>query len=389
MQKIIVLLVWFCQLGVNLDAQEETTLLQDTGEIPFEFVKNKIIIPVSIDGSTYQFILDTGGVLGVSNKVKNAKQLAEIDKLTVSDINKNKIAISTVLVPQISIGNWTFTAKKAFIDDLTEKYPSSCYETDGMIGRDFFEDAILQFDYSRKVLRLSKNRNAFKLDENKRTPLKVAENGLPKVALKINQKEEFLVFDSGSADFFSYKTATAKKTKRKNKQEKLIFEGIFSYGITMDNPKIDKRYRLKVDQLDIAGTTFENFYTDFSKATQSRIGAAILYHGVVTIDYKQKWFYFEPFSGKEKATFLEIFEFDMAKIGTDYIVKWVLKNSSAEKAGLQSGDRIISINGKALEEDCEGYLNGYSFYALKKVDLEIQDKEGKTRLISLEKQRFN
>ncbi|MEM1406442.1 MAG: hypothetical protein AAGG59_06685 [Bacteroidota bacterium] len=43
-------------------------IINDTGEIPFEMVKNTIVIEVNILGAHRKFVVDTGGVWDINKK---------------------------------------------------------------------------------------------------------------------------------------------------------------------------------------------------------------------------------------------------------------------------------------------------------------------------------
>jgi len=381
----------FCLLTTLINAQPLPKTWNDSGEIPFELVKNKIILNVSIKGKSYRFLLDTGGVFMISERLQKQYRFQEVDKTIISDINKKETALVSVIVPQISIGNWEFSNRKAIVDPDSEEYPSQCFELDGMIGRDFFDKVLLHFDYARKLLRITENEQNLVLNAEKRTKLKLSHRGIPEILLRINGKKKCIEFDSGSGDFFSYQSKQAKKIRKKNTKDKLVFSGIFSFGIDKDHIKSSDRYRIKVDNFEMAGTHFPPFYSNFSKISAPRIGADILNYGATTLDFKNGWFYFEPFPEKHLPSTLETFGFDIARIEGVYIVKWILKGTEAEQAGVSYGDRVVRINDKDIEEvaqGCEGYLNGYSYKEVDKIKIELVGRNGEPKLIHLKKQLF-
>ena len=48
-------------------------------EIDFEYLKQKIIIPVEIDNQTYRFCLDTGSISVISNELQKKLSLKRVD----------------------------------------------------------------------------------------------------------------------------------------------------------------------------------------------------------------------------------------------------------------------------------------------------------------------
>jgi hypothetical protein len=55
-------------------------------------------------------------------------------------------------------------------------------------------------------------------------------------------------------------------------------------------------YKVSVPQLKINNATFKNVIVETTYGNSSRIGAGLFDYGLVTLDYKNKKFYFEPFS---------------------------------------------------------------------------------------------
>lgn len=99
--------------------------LNDTGNIPFELLKEKIIIPVQIKGKTYRFLVDTGGIFEISEDLQKKFGFNQTTSTTITDINKIEVELKTVIVPEIKLGNWTFKSRKAIVSNLHSRYPYS------------------------------------------------------------------------------------------------------------------------------------------------------------------------------------------------------------------------------------------------------------------------
>jgi len=364
----------------------------DSGNITFELIKEKIIIPVQINGNTYRFLVDTGGIFEISEKLQEEFNFDQKESTTIIDINRNKTELKTVTVPEINIGNWSFKNRNAIVSNLHNMYPYSCFELDGMIGRDFFDTVLLHFDLASNTFRLTENAKVLELDTANRTKLKLSKRGLPDIKLKLNGKTRYIEFDSGSGDFYSPKTSDVEKALQKGAtHEILVFQGIFSFGVTMDNIQPTNRYIEKVERFQIANTTFDNFYTQFSKVSAPRIGAAILKYGTVTLDYKNKWFYYQPYAINDVMDPFITFGFDIAIEDGTYTVKYILKDSDAAIAGLRPGTKILKIDGistQNIPEDCNGYLNGYAFKNNDKIKLTYLDTKGTKKEIELTKNMY-
>ena len=142
----------------------------------------------------------------------------------------------------------------------------------------------------------------------------------------------------------------------------------------------------KIERFQIANTTYNSFYSQFSKVSAPRIGAGILKYGKVTLDYKNGWFYYDPYSEKQSFKPYKTFGFDIAIENGTYIVKYILKDSEADKQGLESGDMILMIDDfltTNISEDCYGYLNGYEFKNKEKIKVKYLNNQGTEKIIDL------
>lgn len=389
MQSPLLFLLLLLVSGTTLWSQHS---LRDSREIPFEMVKNAIVIPVQIDGTTYRFVLDTGGYLLISQRLREEGGFPLADSIIISDANAQEQVFEKVKLEAISIGALTFNDREAIVDQHSGMYPNSCFETDGMIGRDFFDGMILHFDYEKGIMRLTENPSVVQLKEQHHAKMRISKRGLPDVQLRINGKNRYIEFDSGSGDFFSYQSRQAEKLKVKTAKDKLTFKGIFSFGVSSSQRiEPDIRYKAKVYDLQLGSTNFTNFYSNFSKATAPRIGAGMLYFGKVTVDFQKNAFYFEPYRDAQKPTTLGSFGFDIVYLNGEYLIKWVLEGSEAERSGLTFGLKIKSINGQPVEDvakACEGYINGYIFKNQESVSLEYYDAAGYLQSITLNKEIY-
>lgn len=366
----IALLLWYIGLTINLPAQ------RDSGWVPFEYVKNTVIIPVTVEGETYRFVLDTGGILEIVPAIRDRLQLPVLDAVTVTGINKAEKELIAVALPELSIGSLPFQGYRALVNEQNLQYPTSCFALDGMIGRDMLTGMALQLDYENQRLRLTEDVTTLALDTTARTPTRYGLEQVIQVEVVLEGEPTFIKFDLGSGDLFSYQT---KQAKRRPKRQRRQYEGLFSFGVTQKGIKTQKRYQNHVSTLTIAGSTFSDFWSNFSKASSARLGAAVIKYGIVTLDYKNNWFYFEPYTSQVSIPQQSTPGFAIRYAESNYVVKWVLDGSEAEQAGIQEGLEVLSINGVNLKEQgdpCEDYLASYPLLNASEIAVEWLDKNG-------------
>jgi hypothetical protein len=391
LKRLSLLMLSLCSLIAF--SQEDRGIRLDSGELPFEMIKNTILIPVTLGGEEYKFVFDTGGFLSISEEIRNKNQLAATDSILVSDVNGFGQYFDMVELEKVGLGDLEFKGREALVIYDNADYPENCFGAEGMIGRDFFDGLLIQLDYQKRTLRMVNDSTKIQPEKKYRIKMRTSERGIPDVLLNINGKEGFVEFDSGSGDFFSFKTKSAKRLKGISKEEKLRFKGIFSYGVSSKSRVGSSlRYRPKVKSLKLGPTEFVDFYSNFSKQTEPRIGASILYYGRVTMDFQNMWFYFEPYEEELQLPSFETFGFDIVYLHDEYLIKWVLQASQAEQEGLAYGQKVIAINGQTVEnfneDPCLGYLNGYPFQEKEEVEIVVVDEKGGERKVVLKKLKY-
>ena len=70
--------------------------------------------------------------------------------------------------------------------------------------------------------------------------------------------------------------------------------GSFTFGLN-GTPADENYYKFTAPQLLINGVAFKDITTETTYGESSRIGADLFKYGLVTLDYKNRAFYFEPY----------------------------------------------------------------------------------------------
>lgn len=378
----------FCQKSANLAQQD---FLE---EIEFEWIRGLIFIPVEIEGKPYRFILDTGGALAISSAIQAQFSFEQVAVANVVGINKLSKKVPYVKVPSVRLGSLEFSNYNAIVSDYSE-YPYTCLAADGIIGRDFLRDLILELNLPEKKIKLSDNPVKFNLPKAGEIPVKIQrKTSMPYIKVEVAPfGKEWVVFDSGSDDLFSFKTKTIEKLRQKSKFKQHPVEtyfGVTSLGSTGIIPKPMAAYTTFIERLRLGDAVMEGFYADLSKRSRSRVGTGLMKYGIITIDYQKKKFYFQPNESIQKARamkgsmgFLPRYE-DGA-----YIVSALQVGSEAEKKGLKLGDTILQLNqynlrdkNENVAQHCQLYLNGYGWEENETTKLTFLS-EGKEKTISI------
>ena len=359
-------------LHISLAQSQNKSVFPSPGfyeEIPYDYVLGKILIPVTIGNHTYTFIYDTGGALIISNRVKKEANLEVVKTANVSGINKISKKVNVIHVPSTKIGTLEYQNFNATEIDLFDKLPATCYGADGLIGRDFMENIIVQIDPIRQILILTDQVSRLNLANASSTRLFLDKRieKMPKIKAKVNGKKMKFTFDSGSNKLLSFKSAKVEEWIQANKvtrDKPIIHFGNASLGVSGQIPPPSKSYQLKIDELQLAGIRFTEFFSDKSLKSRSRIGTGLLEYGIITLDYINKRFYYKPFDNHTMITpTCELYSgFSQLHREGESTVASIQLGSAVEKAGLALGDVIIQVDetiftGMSDEEFCQRYTS--------------------------------
>lgn len=364
-------------------------------EIPFRFVNGKVLIPVMIAGETYEFILDSGGLLFVSNRVAEQAKFDTLGTRDVSGITKQSKTFAKVRVPDVQIGALHFKNFVGLAGTFFEQYPVTCLEADGLIGRDFIKRFIVQYDYQQEQVIFTDQRDRLELKPESGMKMKLVDGGLPLLTLKTSRgKVKNVKFDCGSGDLLSLQTKQAAKWagKAAYQDAMLPLYGTFSLGISLTRLSPRNEYMCYYPTVEVAGATIQDVYTAETKASGARVGAGLFPLGKVTTDYPAKTFYFEPYpnatlTGEEPMTG---FGFYSMRVEGTWEVSGIIKGSPAEQAGLAPGQEILRINEvemATLDEarNCKNYLEGAPWKEGDVVTVVVKDKSGDEKAVTLER----
>ncbi|MEO1418163.1 MAG: aspartyl protease family protein [Bacteroidota bacterium] len=360
-------------------------------EIPFEWVKGKILVPVSIEGETYQFILDSGGLLMISERVASRHSLDTVGTIQVSGINKLSETLNKVRVPQVSLGALSFYDYEAIIGPFLQQSPTACLGADGMIGRDFLKEMIVQYDLEQYKIIFTDQLQRLSLNPLDATPMKASKGRIPRLTLSSSLgKIKHVAFDSGSNDLFSWKKSDASKLIQKGKiadDNVVQLYGIFSMGVGGKFPPEQENYRIKMDFVQIGRHRIQNFYTDTGKASGARVGTEIMKYGIVTTDNLNQRFYFSPFPDGDKAESKPSLGFGVRISNEKLIVTYVIKDSHAYQEGITAGAEILQLDGLPaatyVADYCRIYREGFSWEESEEVEVVYNNVAGQEQTLRL------
>jgi hypothetical protein len=355
--------------------------------IPFEYVRNKIIITVKVNGVSKRFVFDTGAVLTISEELQNAMKYAKLGSVEVGDVNGKSSDAKIVSVKEMQIGNLTFQDIPSVVMDIKNTYPISCLNCDGIVGSNVFKNCMVAIDLSQKVLILTDNLQKLALQNAYQTTISINKIGKPYLQIYLDNDISFEgLFDSGSDKFMSVSDKIYDKAVKKG-SAKLLNEGfgITSIGIN-GIAAAEKKNRASIKQVTFGAASITNVITITSEKTKNAIGIQLAEYGTITLDYINKVFYFVPvkqvqdYKNQKTLGFKDIPEKKFYAIG----IVWT--NTQAEKIGLKNGFQILKINNqdfstRTTADDCSFAMA--DFFKNPKINLTYKDDKGDVKNVEL------
>lgn len=368
----------------------------DSDKIRFKLIGNLIILPVELNGVELSFVLDSG----VSKPI--LFNLANIDSL---QINK----VETILLRGLgggapvesiksknnflSVGNAININQDIYVvfDSSINFTPRLGTPVHGIIGYDLFKDFIVEINYSSKYIVLHepdsysykscRRCEIFDLSFYNNKPYISGEVEIDSSYLPVN-----LLIDTGSSDAL---WIFENKDKGLVPKEQMYFDDFLGKGLSGNiygkRSKI-KRFKLKRFELEDVNAAFpDSASISFARKNIKRNGSIsgeVLKRFNVIIDYKNKRLtlkknkYFRaPFSYNKSGIIIEQNGVILVKerknrsglgyndrndmnvhvetithyklsVKPAYTIVEIREGSPAEKAGLLTGDIILTINGK-------------------------------------------
>ena len=328
----------------------------NSAKIPIELDNNIIFVRARVNGSRpLKFIFDTGA----SVSMVNADLIAEL-KLKVegqADGTATGGAIHVGLVNGVSLSVEGAEVTNQIVATLAlDKSP--CVQFDGIIGYDFINQFIVEIDYPNSVINLYNPKTYTYSGDGKVVPLLLTGRRTPLAEVNIfldggRSVVSQLEVDTGGDSAFVFSSPFVKKNRlAESLSTSIKGTGVGAGGEQKRVVGRVKRIQLGPFMIDGPIVNLEQDTEGDAKEGGGIIGGEVFRRFKLILDYAHQRMILEP-----NPAFNDPYEVAMSGIlfgsneedCNESKVEGVEPNSPAAAAGLQPGDIITAVDGKAIK----------------------------------------
>ena len=354
-------------------------------EIPYEEVRNQVVLKATVEGVEGRYILDTGApsCITYSRFMKCADK--QVTEKGIVDAHGQQSSMRQAMMNSFVVGHVNIEKLPVLV--MEEGHLIELFDVDGIIGNNILSFMVVRIDSKRKVVIFTNTAESFNISP--RNLIKIVPNKQRQVFLDIhlgNGATEQIMFDTGSGTFYELNEPSYDALKECSSME-LLSTGFGALGVgAAGMEQASKKYRVKVREMKIGTGKFSNVTTSTMVGPCSRIGAKLLDYGIVTIDYPNGYFYFEPFEAEPVDMYRKSWNADITLGGNELIIGCVW--DSMRKV-LQGGEQVVEINGKRFGKvDPKEVLTSSSFMKMEGEEstIVVIGKDGKEKKVILKQE---
>lgn len=348
--------------------------------IPYENVQGMIVIPVEINGKNYRFILDTGAPLSITQKLADELQAKKITTLDVFDQSGKTDSMHVVTVNSLSIGGIEFSGIPALVDK-TGNLIFECFRVDGTVGSNVLRNSIIQFSSTDKTVTLTDDYRKLVLHKKHAVKLYLDRSqSSPYLWINFKNKKdirEAVLFDSGDDGLYHLSLSHFEVFQKRRIIQSSI-EGFGSNSLGMHGAADDTSlYIVTIPQMEVCNVVFNNIRSTTTGGIPS-IGSKLFNYGIVTLDYRNKRFYFEPFANNIMLD--EKFMECLPNIKNNKVIIGVIWDKKLSQQ-INIGDQVLSIDGidYANPDPCDLFNNPTT--GKEEMELQVKTNTGEIKTV--------
>ncbi len=332
-----------------------TMTLHGSTRVPMLLSGNHVFLKAKVDGVPYAFVFDSGGVAIVTPAVSRAAGCKTIGQAHVVGAGDRSSDVKLVRVPELRIGSAVYARGTFLAMDLPfpTKSPLHGLPFGGIVGAEFLASSVVTLDYAGATITFTEPA-AYRADRLAMALPLTLRAGHPNVRASVDGKEGGFDVDTGNETTVTlapgFASSSGLEKALRGQMDSVIGRGVG--GIIMGKAARAANLRLGSQIVNkpvvmIARVT-GGIYADPNLA--GAIGGGVLRRFTATLDVPHATLYLRP-----NASFAKPFVFNRAGLftqrdGAAESVQVVDSGGPARAAGILTGDRIMSIAGRAVSQ---------------------------------------
>jgi predicted aspartyl protease len=348
--------------------------------IPFELKGHIILVKCKINDSkeTYDFVVDTGGRTFIDKTLANELQLKQVGP---------QAKINT-----LSIGGNAFENVFVFTQfDFKQIMRTFGIVINGMIGSDFLDDYTVIIDYRNKRLILSRDTESLageKTEGGKEYFFKFAKhpiNNSPLIKCKLDGEiETEAMIDTGQPFALVLPLSFLDKTGALKQKDTLKAKGVI---VRWPSTKLPDNYLSRITSLEADRLRMNNLVTLYAELpamlSVALLGKDFLSQFLVKINYPRNEILLLPEpAGKANDNLFSAGLSIELDAENNIVVRGVWEKSSADRAHIEVGDRILEFNSKKLTlESIQEFNHLLQDEKVEDIEVVVKNDKGQRKIL--------
>lgn len=359
--------------------------------IPYQEVRSLPIVMIEMEGKEYRFLFDTGAGTSIRSDLAEEFQLEVVSKIPVKDAEGRADSLFVHKMPDISLGGIVFSDIPAYALKPDVEFVK-CFGLDGIIGSNLLRESIVKFSSKDSTITITDMYQRFDLQSKSEYATELflePFQSSPYVWTVIDDNDTAgtqVMFDTGMSGTFDIAIRHLQMFSEHNifSDSIHVAEGSQSHGF-YGKAQDTVQCRLRIPRFWVNKASFKNVALNSTVNDNSRIGVRFLEYGDVTIDYKHKAFFYEPYS-QEEVDLDDKFSPVSLNMENGKLIIGVIWDKKLTNE-ISVGDHVLSINGLDVGnmERCELFLYDLESVSKESNIFKIKDKDGNIKEVVIEK----
>ncbi|MDN3595990.1 PDZ domain-containing protein [Zunongwangia endophytica] len=368
--------VYYIYSGLSDMSEAKFKFSSTYDTIPFYFSNSgHMLIDVKFgkESNTYPFILDSGASNTIFARFADDFDLEDNGYLPSIGSLGNFFWSEVKEIDRLKLGNLAFTDLNFQVSSIS----GQCIEAYGIIGIGVMRHLVWQIDFEEQILIVTKELSdqtiassdlKFDLDQNP-----YGHQLYIPVHLSKGKKNIDVCVDLGSSGYLSLDENLILRDSLKLKSKTIFGEGSGGLGEQKEAVAQEKIYLM--DTLKFSDTDFQinNLPINSQKGHLDLLGLGFFRKFKTTISWRDNRLILSPIDSLDFMPKIIGFNMNFEEESKETFISTVIKNSPAQKAGIQLDQKVIDINGIAIKNSDDFCKARSALQKDKIIDVHIKD----------------